>query len=529
MKLKKYLKSVLDDVILRKYQNADFVVLRKTKVLTIITLTASLVVLILYPLYFFYESSFLVMLPPTITLIACILILLIIRLGHYSIASHLLLITVLTAGWITLFIDNQHMIIKMDTIAFVIGGFVLITLADIRRKGVVMLYLLANLLTLVLFYKHITGDFALEPTVALEYAFDNAIVFCFLAVICYQVISINNDALEKAKESIKLAESETEKNRELAQTLEIKVNQRTEELKRNNSELQKEVEERLAAEAKLKEIQKQLLVAAHKAGMAEIATDSLHNIGNILNSVKTSAYVIAEEIDKSPMKAFSNTCDLIRNHQENLEAFVKSDPRGLKSIEYFLKLEENFKMTFQEAKDNIDRLNQKIDSISAVVAAQQNYATAVTFTETVNLIDVIEETLVIFNELKINKEISIIKKIEDISEVTLQKSKLQHVLINLFKNAAISLQNSDSNEKTLEIEVFEEDGFVSLVVSDNGEGIEKENLNKIFTHGFTTHEGGSGFGLHSCANSVAEMGGTITADSEGRGKGARFHMKLPVF
>ena len=71
-------------------------------------------------------------------------------------------------------------------------------------------------------------------------------------------------------------------------------------------------------------------------------------------------------------------------------------------------------------------------------------------------------------------------------------------------------------------------GRVKIVVSDNGIGIPLENLNKVFNHGFTTKKDGHGFGLHSGANAAKEMGGHLTAHSDGPGQGAEFTLELPV-
>ena len=64
-------------------------------------------------------------------------------------------------------------------------------------------------------------------------------------------------------------------------------------------------------------------------------------------------------------------------------------------------------------------------------------------------------------------------------------------------------------------------------MSDNGIGIPKENLTRIFEHGFTTKKTGHGFGLHSTALAANELNGSITAHSEGSGKGAVFTVELP--
>ena len=61
-----------------------------------------------------------------------------------------------------------------------------------------------------------------------------------------------------------------------------------------------------------------------------------------------------------------------------------------------------------------------------------------------------------------------------------------------------------------------------------GIGIAPENITKIFSHGFTTKKDGHGFGLHSGANAAREIGGNLTAHSDGVGKGAVFILDLPV-
>jgi len=70
--------------------------------------------------------------------------------------------------------------------------------------------------------------------------------------------------------------------------------------------------------------------------------------------------------------------------------------------------------------------------------------------------------------------------------------------------------------------------YVRFSVTDTGSGIAPENLNQVFTHGFTTKADGHGFGLHSSANTAKQMGGALIAESDGAGCGATFHLDLPV-
>ena len=70
-------------------------------------------------------------------------------------------------------------------------------------------------------------------------------------------------------------------------------------------------------------------------------------------------------------------------------------------------------------------------------------------------------------------------------------------------------------------------GQTKLAVIDNGVGILPENLARIFDHGFTTRKEGHGFGLHSGAIAAKQMGGSLTVQSAGPGKGAAFLLQLP--
>ena len=71
-------------------------------------------------------------------------------------------------------------------------------------------------------------------------------------------------------------------------------------------------------------------------------------------------------------------------------------------------------------------------------------------------------------------------------------------------------------------------GLALIQVSDNGMGIEEEARAKLFVYGFTTRKDGHGFGLHSSALAAQMLGGRLTLESEGPGKGAVATLELPL-
>ena len=90
------------------------------------------------------------------------------------------------------------------------------------------------------------------------------------------------------------------------------------------------------------------------------------------------------------------------------------------------------------------------------------------------------------------------------------------------------MRNFYDDQKNLKIKIESDEKNVRIRVIDSGVGISRENLKKIFEHGFTTKNSGHGFGLHSCAIYMEDMGGRIEAESAGEKKGACLSLVFPV-
>jgi signal transduction histidine kinase len=121
------------------------------------------------------------------------------------------------------------------------------------------------------------------------------------------------------------------------------------------------------------------------------------------------------------------------------------------------------------------------------------------------------------------------REFADLPPVLVDRHKALQILINLLHNAKYACDKGERPEKrvTVRIQPGGSDR-VRIEVADNGVGIAPENLTRIFSHGFTTWKDGHGFGLHSAALAAKEMGGSLSAQSEGVGKGATFVVELPL-
>jgi len=98
----------------------------------------------------------------------------------------------------------------------------------------------------------------------------------------------------------------------------------------------------------------------------------------------------------------------------------------------------------------------------------------------------------------------------------------------VIRNAKYACDESRSAEKRVTVRVRAEDGKMLVAVIDTGVGIPPENLERIFSHGFTTRKEGHGFGLHSCALAAKDLGGSLQGESAGLGRGATFTLTLPL-
>lgn len=102
------------------------------------------------------------------------------------------------------------------------------------------------------------------------------------------------------------------------------------------------------------------------------------------------------------------------------------------------------------------------------------------------------------------------------------------ILVNVVCNVRHAGNNAGAKNKWMTVRIRAADRRINISVSDNGVGISRENLPKIFNHGFTTRKDGHGFGLHSGALAARELGGSLKVDSEGPGLGATINLELPL-
>ncbi|WP_260959254.1 DAHL domain-containing protein [Pseudomonas citri] len=297
-------------------------------------------------------------------------------------------------------------------------------------------------------------------------------------------------------------------------------------LKTANDELEQRVEERTR---QLKDTQSELMDTARQAGMAEIATNVLHNVGNVLNSVNISADLVSRKLRSSKALGLGKAMQLINEHPHDLGHFLSEDEKGKLLPGYLNQLVEAIGTEQQSLIDELAQLSKSVDHIKDIVSTQQSYAGANSLLEPLVVSELLEDALRMNSGALTRHHVTVIKEYGDVPRIMGDKHRLLLILINLISNAKYAMAGVSNDARNMTLKAAVVDGeTLQISVKDEGEGIPQENMTRIFAHGFTTRKDGHGFGLHSCALAAIEMNGQLTAHSEGPGKGATFQLQVPL-
>ncbi|HYC69586.1 MAG TPA: PAS domain-containing sensor histidine kinase [Opitutaceae bacterium] len=295
--------------------------------------------------------------------------------------------------------------------------------------------------------------------------------------------------------------------------------------------ISKDVTQAKETELALERAQRELLLASRQAGMAEVATGVLHNVGNVLNSVNVAASVVATGLRDPRVETLNRVGGLLREHDQagDLADYLTRDPKGRLVPGLVASLASHFATERERLLREIAELQASVDHIKEIVSMQQAYASAVGVTEPLDPAALMEDAVRMNGAALARHCVTILREFEPVPSVLAERGKVLQVLVNLIRNAKHACDDGGASPKVIRLRLRQSAaGHVQLVVADNGVGIPPENLTRIFQHGFTTRPNGHGFGLHSSALAARELKGSLTAASDGPGRGATFVLELPA-
>jgi signal transduction histidine kinase len=282
-------------------------------------------------------------------------------------------------------------------------------------------------------------------------------------------------------------------------------------------------------EAEVLRLREQVKLLSRQAGMAEVATGTLHNVGNVLTSINVSASIVHNGLRQSRIANLSKALLLLREHSDNLAVFLADDPKGKVLPSYLETLAEHLAAEQSEMLLEMDNLAKNLEHVKEIVIMQQSYAKLCGVLETLAPAALVQDALRMNLGAFERHGVTVVRQFAEVPLVTVDKHKVLQILVNLMRNAKYAMDELGPAEKCLTVSIAHKGPErIAISVSDNGSGITRENLARIFNRGFTTKSDGHGFGLNSGFQAARELGGNLTAFSDGPGKGATFCLELPV-
>jgi len=287
-----------------------------------------------------------------------------------------------------------------------------------------------------------------------------------------------------------------------------------------------DISKRVAAEQRERLLQKQLREASHQAGMAEVATGVLHNVGNVLNSLGVSSATARARLRASQLDRLERVAALLEANQHALGEFFASDPRGQRLPQYLTALGGRLRQDVEDLGQEFDAIDGHFQYLRKIVQTQQSFARCRGAEEAVSIGELLETAL----ELKGRelKDAEITRDIPDLPAIWTNRYKLLQIIVNFIGNASDAIEANEPGRRLIAVRGLLTGGWLEIAVEDSGVGMSADLLERVWEFGFTTKAHGHGFGLHSAAMAAQQLGGSVAASSPGPGRGACFSVKIPA-
>ncbi|QDS87683.1 Sensor protein ZraS [Rosistilla ulvae] len=279
----------------------------------------------------------------------------------------------------------------------------------------------------------------------------------------------------------------------------------------------------------LADTQSRLIDLSRQAGMSDVATGVLHNVGNVMTNVNVLSSSMSNRLERSKLLGLKKSVDLLRENEHQMNDFLLTDPRGQKLPKYICQVTDHLETEHLEILQQLQSMSTNLQHAGQILESQQKLATGAQVIESVRPNKLISDAIGMLQASLDSHDVVLKVHCENLPEVRMDRGKVIQVLVNLIANAKDAIKDIDARNREIAINVFEsENEELCIEVVDHGCGISATNIDKIFSSGFTTKPLGHGHGLHYCANAAKQMKGSLTAHSEGAGLGSTFILSLPI-
>lgn len=274
--------------------------------------------------------------------------------------------------------------------------------------------------------------------------------------------------------------------------------------------------------------------SAFQAGIAEMSTSVLHNIGNAITAVTQDAEIIEHTGAELLRVASLLEASAARGQRELADAAVAAAALAQRQCAIQGEAARAIRrLSEEEMRQRTRRLSDSVRHIADIVRIQQSAALPNSQRSTFSLSQAIHAALEMQGDVFARHDIEVAVEVDPaVGLVTLAHNRLLQSLVNLVKNAVEAIRERSRGEGfrgrlTIRAEPLGDDSL-RLSVEDNGIGVAPESRDMLFRFGYSTKERGTGFGLHSVAVFAQESGGRVALESAGPDQGARFVLELPL-
>lgn len=283
-------------------------------------------------------------------------------------------------------------------------------------------------------------------------------------------------------------------------------------LKDQNAFLEKEVQRR---QQEVQDIHLQLLQSEKLAAIGQLTAGIAHEINNPIGFISSNLNTLLSHIDVlfEVINSYENCIENNPQFAETIQPLLE-----LKAQKDFSYICADIPNILQESQDGLNRVKGIVQDLKSFSHTDENTW------ETADLHKILDSILnIIWNELKYHCTVS--KDYADLPMIRCLPGQIGQVFMNLLINAAQAIKTKGD----VSISTGFDNHEVWVRISDTGEGIKPENLNRLFDPFFTTKPvgKGTGLGLAISLNIIKKHGGRIEVNSE-VGKGTSFRVFLPI-
>lgn len=280
---------------------------------------------------------------------------------------------------------------------------------------------------------------------------------------------------------------------------------------------------------KLADSREEVVRTARMAGMTEISVGVMHNVGNVLTSLSTSASMTRQHLeDLSVAEDLRSVREALESNIGQLDTYLAQDSRGSHLMSFLSAIIQELEDKTQLAAGEMGQLYEGVAHMEALLCSLSQRTAPVDVVEVVDVPALLDSVIELCLQNTDDGEIAVERIYADLPSALVDRHKLMEVLMHLVQNALEATEDRSSGKRQLCAVVGVLGDNLSIKVEDNGCGIAADCLEQVFQMGFSTRKDGRGFGLHFAATAAAELGGSVSASSPGPGKGAVLQVQLPL-